>query len=58
MRREADAWRAVDVLLDGSISQVAVHDPICAALLGTGADAGLIASLQRKVADLSGGTIR
>lgn len=57
MHRTPQGWRAVDVLLDGSISQVAVNRSDWRALLGSGAGA-LTASLQRKVADLSGGAIR
>lgn len=56
MRRGANGWRAVDVLLNGSISQVAVNRSDWRALLASGAG-GLIASLQRKVSDLSGGAI-
>ena len=56
MHRTPDGWRAVDVLLDGSISQVAVNRSDWRTLLGSGAGA-LIASLKRKVADLSGGAI-
>jgi phospholipid transport system substrate-binding protein len=58
MRREADAWKAVDVLLDGTISRVAVQRSDFRGLLGDGPDAsGLIVSLQQKVADLSRGTL-
>ncbi|HST75743.1 MAG TPA: ABC transporter substrate-binding protein [Acetobacteraceae bacterium] len=58
MRREADAWKAVDVLLDGTISRVAVQRSDFRGLLGEGPDiSGLIASLQQKVADLSRGTM-
>lgn len=57
MHRTSDGWRAIDVLLDGSISQVAVNRSDWRALLASGAGA-LIAQLQRKVADLSGGAIR
>jgi len=57
MRRTAAGWRAVDVLLNGSISQVAVYRSDWRASLASGAGP-LIANLQRKVADLSGGAIR
>ncbi len=56
MHRSADGWRATDVLLNGSISQVAVNRSDWRALLASGAG-GLIASLRRKVTDLSGGAI-
>ncbi len=56
MRRSADGWRAIDVLLNGSISQVAVNRSDWRSLLASGAG-GLVASLQRKISDLSGGAI-
>ncbi len=56
MHQGGDGWRAVDVLLDGSISQVVVYRSDWRSLLATGGGA-LVASLQRKVADLSGGAI-
>lgn len=56
MRRGAGGWRAVDVLLNGSISQVAVNRSDWRSALGSGAEP-LIDNLRRKVADLSGGTI-
>ncbi len=57
MHRSPDGWKAIDVLLNGSISQVAVNRSDWRTLLASGAGA-LIASLQRRVVDLSGGTIR
>ena len=58
MRQEADAWRAVDVLLQGTISRVAVQRSDFRRLLGGGGDASnLIASLRRKVLELSGDTV-
>jgi phospholipid transport system substrate-binding protein len=55
MRPESGGWKAVDVLLDGSISRVAVQRSDFRALLG-GGDAGpLIASLRRKTAALESG---
>jgi phospholipid transport system substrate-binding protein len=57
MRAEDGAWKAVDVLMDGSISRVAVQRSDFRGLLGQGGAADLIASLQRKVADLSGGAL-
>ena len=56
MRRMASGWRAVDVLLNGSISQVAVNRSDWRSSLTSGAGP-LIANLQRKVASLSGGAI-
>lgn len=58
MRQEGPGWRVVDVLLDGTISRVAVQRSDFRSLLGdSGNVAGLIASLQQKVADLSRGTL-
>jgi phospholipid transport system substrate-binding protein len=57
MRDDGAAWRAVDVLLDGSISRVAVQRSDFRKIL-TGGDAGaLITSLRRKIVDLSGGAL-
>jgi len=52
------AARVVDVLLDGSISRVAVQRSDFRSLLASGSPAPLIDSLKRKVADLSGGTMQ
>ena len=57
MRRTPAGWRAVDVLLNGSISRVAVQRSDFRSLLGSGDAGPLIQSLQRKTADLSGGTM-
>jgi phospholipid transport system substrate-binding protein len=58
MRATPTVWRIVDVLLDGSISRVAVQRSDFRTLLASGDPAQLIASLRRKVAELSGGTIQ
>ena len=58
MRRGPGGWQAVDVLLDGTISQTAVQRSDFRSLLRSGGAEALIASLQRKVYDLSGGTLR
>lgn len=55
MRDESGRWRAVDVLADGAISRVAVQRSDFRRLLARGGSAALIASLQEKSADLSGG---
>lgn len=55
MRQENNAWKVVDVLLDGTISRVAVQRSDFRALLAHGGAAALIVSLQAKVADLAGG---
>ena len=57
MRQENGAWRAVDVLADGSISRVAVQRSDFRQLLNDGTGQELVASLSRKVATLSDGTI-
>jgi phospholipid transport system substrate-binding protein len=58
MRQSGSEWRVVDVLADGTISRVAVQRSDFRALLGRDNNTGaLIASLRRKVADLSGGTV-
>ena len=58
LRQVGDDWKVVDVLLNGSISRVAIQRSDFRGLLGAAPNAsGLIASLQRKVADLSGGTL-
>jgi phospholipid transport system substrate-binding protein len=57
MRQVGGGWRAVDVLLDGTISRVAVQRSDFRSLLSGDNAAPLIASLRRKVADLSGGTM-
>jgi phospholipid transport system substrate-binding protein len=48
----------VDVLLNGSISKVAVQRSDFRALLASGSATPLIASLKQKVTDLSGGAMR
>ena len=50
MRRAGDGWRVVDILLDGSISRVAVQRTDFRALLQGGDAAPLVASLRQKVA--------
>lgn len=57
MRRGEAGWRAVDVYLNSTISQVAVQRSDFRSLLSTGDAGPLIASLQRKIATLSGGTL-
>ena len=57
MRRTAQGWRAIDVLLNGSISQNAVKRSDFRSLVTATSAQPLIDSLQRKVAELSGGTL-
>lgn len=55
MRQDKAGWQAVDVLADGTISRVAVQRSDFRQLLAHGGGPALLASLQRKVADLSSG---
>lgn len=59
MRQGPAGWQAINVLLDGTISRVAVQRSDFRSLLdsGNGAEA-LIDSLTRKVENLSNGTVR
>jgi phospholipid transport system substrate-binding protein len=55
MRQGPDGWKAVDVLLDGSISRVAVQRSDFRALVGSGDATRLIASLKTKTTALETG---
>jgi phospholipid transport system substrate-binding protein len=55
MHNGPSGWKAVDVLADGSISRVAVQRSDFRHLLETGGVPALVAGLQNKVANLSGG---
>lgn len=57
MRSDNGTWRAVDVLLEGSISRVAVQRSDFRKILASGDADALIASLRRKVVDLSDGAL-
>ncbi len=57
MHQGSAGWQAVDVLEQGSISQVAVQRSDFRSLLAGGPDK-LIASLQSKIDTMSGGTIK
>ena len=54
MRKEADGWHIVDVLLTGTISQAAVQRSDFRSLLSTNDASRLIASLKQRTAMLSG----
>ena len=54
-RRGPAGWQAVDVLTKGSISRVAVQRSDFRGLLTSGGAPGLVAGLEHKVANLSGG---
>ncbi len=53
MRRTASGWRAVDMLVEGSISRVAVQRSDFRALVKDGSPAPLIAMLRDKAAELA-----
>jgi phospholipid transport system substrate-binding protein len=56
VRMEADGWHAVDVLLEGTISQAAVQRSDFRSFVDDGDASRLIASLNQKVSDLSKGS--
>jgi phospholipid transport system substrate-binding protein len=56
MRNVGGAWKAVDILVDGSISRVAVQRSDFRALLRSGDPAPLIANLRDKAASLAAGS--
>jgi len=57
MRQTSAGWKSVDVLADGSISRVATQRSDFRSVLTSGGGSALVASLQRKVATLSGGSL-
>jgi phospholipid transport system substrate-binding protein len=57
MRNGPAGWQAVDVLMDGSISRVAVQRTDFHELLMAGGVSALTTGLGRKVANLSGGML-
>ncbi len=58
MRAQGNKWRVVDVLLDGSISRVAVQRSDFRRFLAGHDSSGLISSMQQKIASLSDGSVR
>ena len=58
MRQTASGWKAVDVTADSSISEVVAQREEIRALFKNGGAAGLLARLQQKAAELSGGAVR
>jgi phospholipid transport system substrate-binding protein len=58
MDKGADGWQATDVLLNGTISKVAVQSSDFSSLVTTGDASQLIAALKAKIATLSGGTLQ
>ena len=57
MRDNNGSWRVVDALFDGSISRVAVQRSDFRKILANGDANALIASLNRKIVDLSNGAL-
>lgn len=57
-RLEGSTWRIVDVLMNGTISRVALQRSDFRALLARGDAEALIASLQQKISDLSDGSMQ
>jgi phospholipid transport system substrate-binding protein len=57
MSQTPAGWKVVDVLAAGSISRVAVQRSDFRYILSSGGGDALLASLQRKTADLSGGML-
>ncbi len=57
MKQGPSGWKVVDVLAAGSISRVAVQRSDFRHLLSNGGGDALVASLQRKASDLSGGAL-
>ena len=49
-------WQATDVLLNGTISKVAIQSSDFSSLVSNGDASQLIAALQKKVAALSSGS--
>jgi phospholipid transport system substrate-binding protein len=57
MKQTPQGWKVVDVLAAGSISRVAVQRSDFRHVLSNGGGDALLASLQRKASDLSGGAL-
>jgi phospholipid transport system substrate-binding protein len=58
MRPSGGGWRAVDVLAEGSISRVAAQRSEIRSMLSDSGGPGLLVSLRRKTAELSGGILQ
>ncbi|HTZ38494.1 MAG TPA: ABC transporter substrate-binding protein [Stellaceae bacterium] len=57
MRQTPGGWKAIDITADGMISQATVQKAEIRALLMMGGMPGLLARLQQKASELSGGTL-
>jgi phospholipid transport system substrate-binding protein len=58
MKPTGGGWRVVDVLAEGSISRVAAQRSEIRSVLSDGGGPGLLVSLRRKTAELSGGILQ
>jgi phospholipid transport system substrate-binding protein len=58
MRQAGGGWRIVDVLVEGSISRIAAQRSEIRSVLSDGGGPGLLVSLRRKTAELSGGILQ
>lgn len=58
MRQNGGVWKAVDVTADSEVSQVVAQQEEIRAIVRSSGPAGLLARLQQKTADLSGGAVR
>ena len=58
IRQTAGGWRVVDVLAEGSVSRVAAQRSEIRSVLSDGGGSGLLVSLHRKTAELSGGILQ
>lgn len=57
MTNGANGWQATDVLLDGTISKVAIQNSDFSSEVTSGDASQLVSALKSKVADLSGGAL-
>jgi phospholipid transport system substrate-binding protein len=58
MRQTAGGWRIADVMAEGSVSRVAAQRSEIRSVLADGGGSGLLVSLRRKTAELSGGILQ
>ena len=58
MRQTDGGWRVVDVLANGSISRVAAQRSEVRSVLSDSGGTGLVVSLRRKTAEISGGILQ
>jgi phospholipid transport system substrate-binding protein len=58
MRQEGAGWKVIDILAEGSISRVAAQRSEMRSVLAGSGGPGLLVSLRRKTAELSGGILQ